>query len=969
MPDLDQVWLAERFQPGTPANIVAVAASVDGPVDQAALRTALRVVGARRPVLRSRHAVRDGAPARSLVEVADLPLAVIDLRHQSAADQAEALAEVLAEFATRPFDLESAPPIRCGLLVLPDRTLLVLAAHRIAVTEAALGAVLADIRLAYDGRPLPPVEDAPASEGAQSTVDLPAAELPTDRPRSPLPASIGARVPVEFPDGFADAVRAFAPSTDPRTVLLAGWQTLVSRLSGGTEVAVALADTGRVARVDLSDDPGFRAVVARAAAPARADAYRALAFLARDTPLVPETFGGKPMTPVPLARFGIDREMRLVVEPDGDRWRAAVEYAADLFDQASAARIAARYPLLLTAAMAEPDRPVSALPVLVPGEADLAITEWNATETPLPRACLHELIAERARVSPDAVAVVDNGREVTYGDLDARADRLAHVLRGHGAGPERLVGICAYRGAEVVVGVLAVLKAGAAYVPLDPAYPARRLDYLLDDSQVDVVLADERSADLLPERATVVRLDQPHPDADGPPESGVEPENLCYVIYTSGSTGEPKGAANTHVGVVNTMAALVSRLRLDSTSRLLQTSSLNFDMSAFDILATLLAGGALVLPDSATAGDPRRLLDLAHEAGVTAWSSTPALFTGAIDHAYETGAGLPPGLRLVLLGGDRFPPSVPAALAALAPGCRAYNFAGVTEASFTTTAYRVRTEDGHGVPWGRPLPNQRMYVLDAYQRPVPIGSPGELYLGGAGVGRGYWRRPELTARRFLADPFWRAGARMYRTGDRVRQRGDGTVEFLGRLDDQVKVRGFRVELGEVEAVLGAHPLVRAVVAGVRGDRLVAYLVFGDPVPVEDLREFLRARVPDHLVPAAFVALGRIPLTPGGKIDRDALAAIEIPAGRPDLATPYLPPRDELERAIVAEWTRVLGVDGIGADDEFAALGGHSLLATPMMSALSAVLGVPLSARDLFEAATPARLAQRIRRRAPERFGD
>ncbi|QNP68339.1 amino acid adenylation domain-containing protein [Streptomyces roseirectus] len=947
---------------GGPADVLAVAGSVRGPVDAAALREALR-------------ACRVGAD-----------VSVLDLRHIPAAEREGAVRDVLEEVAVGPWPdrPEGGAGPRFWLLLVPDGAVLAAAAHRAVLDEGSFGLLLREVCAAY-GRPgRRPVLPAPSPVDASPST-VPSGTLPTDWPRPSALTGIAGTVAFGIPAGAASALRDLVKEagTDESTALLAGLHALLSRLGAGAATTVACA-TGpgpaRLSRADTGADPTFRALLREVAdtEPDGPAGAAAVALTVRERPLLPAALGTLPLVPVQLPRTGSPHELRLVLEPrPGGGFDGTLEYAPELFEPVTAERTAARYALLLTAAAEDPAIPLSRLPLLTAEERHLVLEEWNRTgPVAPPEGCLHELIARQARTAPHAPAALCAGTTLTYGELDRRAERLARTLAGHGAGPGRVVAICARRSVNVVVGILAVLKAGAAWVPLDPAYPAERLAFMLSDSAAPVVLADSASAPLLGGGpATVLPLDAEQGAGDAPVEpfaSGVTADALCYVIYTSGSTGVPKGAANTHRGVLNTMRSLVSRLRLGSATRLLQASSPTFDMSAFDVLSTLISGGCLVIPEQDEATDPARLLDLAHRAGLTVWSSTPALFRGALDEAYATGRGLPPGLRTVALGGDRFPPEVPALLADLAPGCRAFNFAGMTEVSFTTTAHPVTEEDTlrAAVPWGRPLPGQRTYVLDERGEPVPPGVPGELYIGGAGVGAGYWNRPELTARRFVPDPFTAdPEARMYRTGDRVRHLPDGSVEFLGRLDHQVKVRGFRIETGEVEAALTRHPRVREAMVEARADetargerRLVAHLAVTGPdaLSVEELRAFLGERLPDHMIPSVFLAHDRIPLTPGGKTDRAALGAVAVPEGRPRLDTPYVAPRDEVERAIAAEWELVLGIGGIGAHDQFAALGGHSLLATAAVAALSDTFGVPLSARDLFEATTPALLAARVR---------
>ncbi|MCQ4045263.1 amino acid adenylation domain-containing protein [Streptantibioticus rubrisoli] len=972
---------SDQLPLGGPARCVAAAGTISGQVDVPALRAGLHRTAELLPALRF-----ETGPG----------LTVLDLRHVPASEREEATREVLGELVLAPWSAQG-PALRARLLLVPDGAVLAAAARRDVLDEPGFTRFLVDacapdeppVSAASDGDGTPAASDGAAEHWKDLAGCLPPFSLPTDRPRPPALCGDCATVSLTIAEELAPRLSELADEcgADTATVMLAGVHVLLSRMGADAETAVTLtagAGDRSVSLASLADGPSFRTLLERVRdtrfaeaehGPAPEELYTAVALTVRDRALLPpRAVGGLPLTPLRLPRVVSAHELRFVLEPrPGGGWGGQLEYAPEVFDRVTAERLASRYRLVLAAAADCPDTPASRLPILTAAERRLVTVEWNRTETSAqPDQCLHELIRQQARLTPDAPAARCGETVLTYGQLERRANGLARSLAEHGAGPGRTVGICAQRSVDMVVAVVAVMTAGAAYVPLDPAYPAERLAFMVEDSAVPVILTDRSSAELLDERrVALLRLDSTQTAATAP-HTSVTPDSLCYVIYTSGSTGLPKGAANTHRGVLNTMRSLVSRLRLDTATRLLQASSLNFDMSAFDILATLLSGGCLVIPEQHEATEPARLLDLAHRADLTVWSSTPALFRGALDEAYATGRGLPPRLRTVALGGDRFPAEVPELLADLAPGCRAFNFAGMTEVSFTTTAHPVTVADARrtSVPWGRPLPGQRMYVLDEYGEPVPPGAPGELYIGGAGVGPGYWNRPELSAERFVADPFAdEPDARMYRTGDRVRHLPDGAVEFLGRLDHQVKVRGFRIETGEIEAALTLHPQVRDAVVEARehesgGDRrLIAHIVLNAPerpLSVEELRGFLATRLPDPMIPSVFLTRPSLPLTPGGKIDRAALAAVVVPNGRPLLDAPYEAPRDELERTIAAEWERILGISGVGAHDEFSALGGHSLLATATMAALSEQLGVPLSARDLFEASTPARLAKRVR---------
>ncbi|MFB6887819.1 non-ribosomal peptide synthetase [Kitasatospora sp. NPDC056327] len=600
---------------------------------------------------------------------------------------------------------------------------------------------------------------------------------------------------------------------------------------------------------------------------------------------------------------------------------------------------------------------------------------------------LHGLALARAAARPEAVAVRHAGRDLTYRELDTRSAGLARELIGRGVRPGDLVGVSMAPAAELVVAVVAVMRAGAAYVAVDPAYPVERIRLVLEDSGARTVLTDAASA-WVPGLAGLeaVRADRPAPadaaPADGAPAPGTAPAeaadpaplpeagpaDLPYLIYTSGSTGRPKGAMNHHGGVAATMVGLAAALGLDAGDRVLQVSSLNFDLSVIEIFATLAVGGTVVVPEAADRTDPGALLDLLAAESVTVWSSAPALLRPVTDTARRRGGGLPASLRTVVLAGDRFPPAMVATLAALAPGAVAHNVAGMTEVSCCSLVHRVRPEDAglDAVPWGRTLPGHTVHILDEAGRPVPEGEPGELYIGGVGVGQGYWNRPELTEERFLPDPFdGRDGATYYRTGDLAAFRADGGIDFFGRLDGQVKIRGVRVETGELETALEQHPLIREAVVVARHPRvgegvLVGYVVpeAGRLLSAAQCRDHLARTVPAHSVPGEFYFLSGLPLLPSGKVDRGALPYPEEPAAGPE--QPQAAAGDGILAAVVGIWEEVLGRPGVGAHDEFSELGGQSLAAMEIVGRIREGWGARTSLAAFLDHSTPARYAAHLR---------
>ncbi|HEU5331180.1 MAG TPA: amino acid adenylation domain-containing protein [Actinocrinis sp.] len=853
-------------------------------------------------------------------------------------------------------------------------------------------------------------------------------ELPTDRPRPAVWDGRGDVVRFELPPDLVAEVGQFARRhrVTPFMVLLAVFQTLLARSTGRTDVAVGTPVAGRtrpeaerliglfvnsvVLRTDLSGRPSFgelltrvRATALGAFSHAEAPFERVVDALspARDlsrNPLYQVSFSlrGTPSEPLALPGLGV-----AVVRPpltgspfdlglDMNAWAdgsmsARLQYATALFDRPTVQRLAVAYQAALRAVLADPDRPVHHLDLLSPDDRRDLLVAFNDTAEPMPSACVHELFAEQARRTPDAVAVRGPADELTYRRLDERADRLARRLRAHGAGPETLVGVCLRRSPDLVVALLAVLKAGAAYLPLDPAHPAARRSRLLATSGARLLVAGDGlapepgewdgcvvavadgSADPDPTYAATHTATHTAPHAalhKTPPADDASPDNLAYVIYTSGSTGEPKGVAVTHRNLVNYVTWAARRYETHGAGTPLY-SPVAFDLPVTSIFPALLSGAAVtVTADGGSGLDD--LVALLGRDGFDALKTTPA-------HLALLGQALPPAAlrtaapRLVV-GGEPFTDALFEPWRRHAPDTVVVNEYGPTEATVgcALLARRVSELPPGPVPIGTPVPNTTLYVLDDDLRPVLPGSVGGLYIGGAQVARGYHGRGDLTADRFIPDPFAAApGARLYRTGDLVRHRSDGELEFLGRADGQVKVRGFRIEPAEVEAALAAHPAVRdaAVVAhGAGADaRLAAYFVpAGGGAPgLDELRDHAARTLPDYMVPALYVPLPEIPLTPSGKIDRRALPDPLVHRMRP--LAELVAPRTPVERAVAELWEEMLGVADVGAHGDFFSLGGNSMDAIRIAFRLRDRFGVDLPLADVFAARTVARLAEAVER--------
>jgi amino acid adenylation domain-containing protein len=632
---------------------------------------------------------------------------------------------------------------------------------------------------------------------------------------------------------------------------------------------------------------------------------------------------------------------------------------------ATATRMLHHLSALLVSMAAAPEALLNSLALLTEQEQRQIIHEWNDTARPRSAdLCLHELIDAQVERSPEDVAVIFEGRQMTYREADSKSNQLAHYLQSLGIGPERLVAILMDRSPEMVIALLATLKAGAAYVPLDPAYPKKRLDYILKDAGVSVILTEHRLLELASGHSTpVVCLDEEWSlvagHSDHKPASTITPENLAYVIYTSGSTGDPRGVQIPHRAIVNFMESMRNRPGLNSEDTLLAVTTLSFDIAALELFLPLAVGGRLVIASREVASDGAQLAEALIESGATMMQATPATWRSMIDSGWQGGKHLK-----LLCGGEALARDLADRLMEL--GGALWNMYGPTETTVWSTLDEVRPEGG-AVSIGHPIDNTQVYLLDSNLRPVPVGVAGELCIGGGGVARGYLGRPQWTADKFIPDPFsLEAGRRLYRTGDAARYLEDGRVEFIGRLDFQLKVRGFRIEAGEIEAALSRHPAVRESAVVAREDmpgnkQLVAYVVYNSEQEPSagEMRGFLKESVPDYMVPSRFVSMQRLPLTPNGKVDRRALPA---PGGDSnDAGMTYVAPRSLLEYTLAQIWEEVFNLRPIGVADNFFDLGGHSLLAVRIMAQVHKQLGQRLPLAVLFELATIEKLAAALRK--------
>ncbi|MFG2572652.1 non-ribosomal peptide synthase/polyketide synthase [Streptomyces sp. NPDC048481] len=1009
-----RLWFLHELEGPSATYNVPLVLRLEGELDVAALEWALGDVVGRHESLRTVFADVEGVPYQRVLPVADAGV-VLEVAQVGAAD----LAAAVDAAAGHAFDLSAELPLRVTLLRVGERSsVLVVLMHHIVSDGWSLGPLADDLSAAYAARldgvapgwAALPVQYAdyalwqakvlgeegdPASTAGRQIEFWRTAlagapeliELPHDRPRPAIASYRGGAVDLTLDAALHGRLLAVAREcgVTPFMVVQAAVAVLLSRMGAGTDVPLGTVVAGRsdqaldgligffvntlVLRTDVSGDPSVRELLARVretdlAAYANQDVpferlvevvspqrslahhplFQVMVVFDNNTEAsltLPglEVLAGDSTTTI--SQF--DLSFALFERHDADGAPAGIsgeiEYASDLFDEASAEELGRRFVRVLEALVSAPDEPVGAVDVLGADERRRVLAQWNDTAVAgAAEASVVERFEAQAAATPDATALTFGEDALSYRELNARANRMARFLVERGAGPETYVAVVLPRSAELVVCLLAVLKSGAAYVPVDPEFPEDRIAYVLDDSRPVLTLTGEVLAGF--------GAGDAYDDGDlGVPGS---PGRAAYAIYTSGSTGRPKGVVISHGALANFLGSMQDRFRLSADDRLVAVTTVGFDIAGLEIYLPLLNGAGLVLADREAVKDPSALGALLKTSGATVMQATPSLWHALTDAGVDLS-----GLR-VLVGGEALPSDLAVTLARSARSVT--NLYGPTETTIWSTTADVTASDR--VTIGRPIANTRVYVLDAALRPVAPGVPGELYIAGEGLARGYLGRPSLSAERFVADPFGPAGGRMYRTGDLVRWTADGAVEYIGRTDFQVKLRGFRIEPGEVESALNAVSGVAGATAVVREDRpgdrrLVAYYV-GDADPAA-VRAQVATALPDYMVPAALVVLDEIPLTPNGKVDRAALPAPQWSTtgggGRR--------PADGREELLCRIFADVLDLPDVGPDDDFFGLGGHSLLATRLVSRIRSVLGREIGIRAVFESPTPAGLASRL----------
>ncbi|MFJ7251454.1 amino acid adenylation domain-containing protein [Streptomyces sp. NPDC098085] len=1030
----ERIWFLDRMNPAGAEWVTPILLRLPAQTTAETVHTALRTLGDRHEILRTRYITEHGEPRQLAAPHATVDFQVLDT---GPSGPGECVAAQLAEG----FDLAEGPVWRARLIRTPgDEHLLVLTVHHIAsdgwssvLLENELRALCDSPGAARRGElPAPSlqfadfaVQQRERTDGReeerqldfwrQALAGLTPLELPTARPRPTERDARGAVVGFRISRGVTKQALSLGQQhgATPFMTLLTAYSALLSRYTGSDDIAVGTPVSGRtrpesagvagcflnnlVLRCRLGGDPTFTQALQRIRDTGRA------AFAHQDLPFerLVDEFGDRDRSRTPLYQVAFDlldegqtgstlsdRDLTLL----GDNWRTAktdltlfvhlepgggarcqIEYATALFDRDRVEALAAGFVRLLEAMVGDPAGRISRAELL--GAAERALVSPAAADDAGQARLMHRVFEEQVITAPDAVAVVSGADELTYGELNARANRIAHRLRELGAGPEALVGVCLERGPELVPALLGVLKSGAAYVPLDPAQPLERWEFILGDTGASVVVTTSEFAGRLGRihTGTLVVLDEETLEGSDSdlPDQAAGPDALAYVIYTSGSTGRPKGVCVSHAQVWRLLVVGDCHYGFSGDDVWPLFHSYAFDVSVWELWGALAHGGKLVVVPFDVARSPDDFLDLLVEHRVTVLNQTPSAFRSLVGAAGSGDRRIGElALRAVVFAGERLE------FAELAPWVerlgldrpRLLNMYGITETTVHSTYHRVTEQDlmSGGNPVGRPLADLRIHLLDRYGQVVPVGVTGEIHVGGPGVARGYLGRPALTAERFLPDPFGPAGSRLYRSGDLARRNADGTLDFLGRIDDQVKIRGYRIELGEIQAALAEQASVRDVAVVVREDehgdrRLVAYVVVkpGAPADGGELRAALAQRLPAYMVPAAFVVLDALPLTANGKLDRRALPAPE----RQSLHTggAYAAPRNAAEEAVVGIWSQILHSERIGVHDNFFELGGNSLLALRLVAAVQEQFDIDLPVRQVFDMPTVAQQAAEVER--------
>ncbi|MEA5622687.1 amino acid adenylation domain-containing protein [Nostoc sp. UHCC 0251] len=1053
-----RLWFLDQLTPGSSVYNISGAVEIQGLLNVAALEKSLNEIIQRHEIWRTSFKAVDGETLQVIAPSFSFTLKEVDLRLVAKKEQIDTVKFLIEKEAEQPFDLSKAPLLRATLLQLDEvNYVLILTIHHIVFDAWSMGVLIGELAVLYEANflgiphPLPelPIQYADFAcwqrqwlEGEVLSTQLaywkqklsgklPLLQLPTDRPRSPQPTFQGAKRSLTLSKTLSQALKNLSQQSGATLfmTLLAAFKTLLYRYTGQTDLLVGTATAGRnlpeveqligcfvntlVLRTDLSSNPTFLQLLEQVREVSLAAFnYQDLPFEKLVEELQPErhlsysplfqvgfAFYNAPRTELKLPGLTLSSQpidngtakldLTLSFKETEEGLTGCLEYKTELFDATTINRMLAHFQTLLTGIVANPKQPLDELPLLTTAERQQLLWEWNHTQTDyLSDVCIHQLFEAQVERSHLAIALIFNDSTLTYQELNTQANQLAHYLRSLGIKPEMPVGVCMERSLLTIVSILGILKAGGVYLPLDPKYPKERLAFTIEDAKLSVLLTQQSLDIEAGKSTTVVFLDRESEIIAQHSSTNlnqvVTPDNLAYIIYTSGSTGKPKGVLLAHRGLCNLATAQIQAFDIRPDSRILQFASLSFDASISEIFMALVAGATLCLATTDALLPGANLLRLLRDRAITTVTLPPSLL--AVLPVEEL-----PALQTIIVAGETCSADI---VARWGRDRRFFNAYGPTEATVCATI--AECTDAQNQPSiGRPIANTQVYILDRHLQPVPIGVPGELYIGGIGLAQAYLNRPDLTQEKFIPNPFidfklpiWDfelsdrddnlrssktdnlKSHRLYQTGDLARYLPDGNIEFLGRIDHQVKIRGFRIELGEIETVLRQHPDVLTCVVAADEDRfdkrLVAYIIpeNGMTINQQQLKDYLKEHLPDYMLPAALTILNTLPLTSNGKVDRQALPAPDTDRSL-KLAT-FVMPRDSLELELVQIWEEVMNVRPIGVTDNFFDIGGHSLLAVRLMALIQQQFGRELPLSILFQSGTIEHLATILRSGTPSR---
>jgi amino acid adenylation domain-containing protein len=1021
-----QLWFINQLQPGTATYNIPVAIHLTGELNVPALVRSLNEIIQRHDILRTSFELVNGEPIQKVAPIAPFTLPEVDLRHLSDEQKQAEVQKLSLQEAQSSFDLGQAPLLRAKLLHLQTESILLINLHHLVGDGWSIKVLVQELSTIYQTfandkicqLPQLPVQytdfvywqrnclqdeviEKHLVYWKQHLGGMPVLQLPTDRPRPPIQTFKGAQQKFVLSPQLTQAIKQLSQKEGVTLfmTLLAAFQTLLYRYTGQEDILVGSPIANRtrteleqligcfintlILRTTLEGNPTFTELLGRvrkvaveaythqdlpfeklveALQPNRDLSYNPL-FQVMFVLQNPATNSIWKTEEIETGTAKFDVLLSMIESEEG--LTGTLEYNTDLFNADTIARMVGHFQTLLESVVSDSQQRIAELPILTPAERQTLLVNWNSTQVDYPQyACIHHLFEAQVEKTPDAIALIFANQQLTYRELNNRANQLAHYLQNLGVKPESLVGICMERSIEMVVGILAIMKAGGAYLPLDPNYPQERLAFMLEDAQLSLLLVQLHLVNELPAHtAKVVTI-----DTDGAafadysqanPFISVQLENAAYIIYTSGSTGKPKGAINTHKGLCNRLLWMQDTYQLEECDRVLQKTPFSFDVSVWEFFWTLFTGATLVIAKPGGHQDASYLLQLITQQQITTLHFVPSMLQVFLE---EPELEKCHSIKRVICSGEALPFELQKRFFERLDA-ELHNLYGPTEAAIDVTSWKCQKNSNEKiVPIGRPIANIQIYILDNYLQPVPVGIPGELHIGGVGLARGYLNRPELTNEKFISSPF-EPEKRLYKTGDLARYRSDGSIEYSGRIDYQVKIRGFRIELGEIEEVIAESFNVRETVVLAKENRLIAYVVPKEKITfsINELRHFLKKKLPEYMLPSVFVVLEALPLTSNGKVDRRALPAPD--KLRPELANNYQAPQSEVEKLIAKVWKQALQLERVGVHDNFFDIGGHSLLVVQVSNQLREILNWDLSVVEIFQNPTIKSLAEHLRQKS------